>query len=1401
MKTRPLLVVVILATVAVTWLPADPITAAPPDFNVLRREYSGSVLKLVRRRCVTCHSTKAKKGELDLERFDSLGSIRRDPGAWIKVVEQLDNGEMPPKKAPQLTGPEKLLLRGWARRYLDAEALARAGDPGRVVLRRLSNVEYTRTVRGLTGLPRLDPAGEFPVDGAAGEGFTNTGESLVMSPALLNKYLDAAKVIAAHAVLLSDGFRFDAGTTRRDWSDALMSSIKARYARHVGTDGRVVLARYFDATLRHRARLLADRGALDAVAVQESLSAVYLGKIWDAMTVPGESPLIRGLALEWRAARPGDGPRLAAAIKRWESQLWSFGTVGHFKPWQSRKITHATTRSLSLKLVDADRDGKIIVSLSAGTAGDGTDGDVVHWLQPRLVAPGRPPVFLRDVRAVAAAMDRLHRQELPRAGGYLAAIEEILLSENPKPGEKPGEKPGASAPDVTALAARHKLDRHLLGAWFKLLGVGDVQTVGVANYLKPGFVNRQGYDFIDGYGVQATPSLITNSSDTQVTVPGTMAPHSVAVHPSPSLYVAVGWRSPVSGPIKIEGLVQDVHAACGNGVTWRLELARGRRRRLVASGQVNRGERQVIPPVASTGVRTGDLLSLKIGPRDRTHACDLTRVNLVLTELGGKRRSWNLEKEIADTINEGNPHADSHGHPDTWHFYQAALSGKSATSLVPANSLLAKWQEAETPAARRVLASAVAKLVAGPRPASKDAPDARLHDALTQPGGALLNLVDPLAIGRDDDPAKRAESRLGPDPKLFGRGGPATPIGPRDLLVEAPDVMTLTLPAAVAAGRELKVTGRLHAKSSGRGSVQLTLSEKPPAVDRVLVGPPIVVIDKSPGALRVAAAIGAFQDLFPAAMCYYRLVPVDEVITLVLFHREDHALMRLMMTDKERKGLERDWEQLRYVSQDARKIHSTFDLFQGFASQVGKVEQFEPLRVPIRKRAEAFEKHLEATEPVHLERLLDFAGTAWRRPLVAEERGRMKTLYGRLRTQGLSHESAWRLLLARVLVSANFLYKVETPGEGRVARPVNDWELASRLSYFLWSTAPDSTLRHQAAAGRLQRASQVADQARRMMDDPRIGGLATEFAAQWLGIRGFDEHDEKNEKLYPEFARLRGAMYEESVRFFEHVFRRDGRVLDLLDADYTFVNAELAKFYGLPGRASEVNARQPGGWWRVEGVKRVGRGGILGMASLLSKQSGASRTSPVLRGNWVVETMLGEKLPKPPAQVPDLPDSETDTNGLTVRQLVEKHRSVAACAVCHDRIDPFGFALESFDAIGRSRTKDLAGRPIDTRVSLKDGTRFNGLDGLRSYLLTKRRDQFVRQFSRKLLGFALGRGVELSDKPLLDRIQKDLKANDYRMSVVVMAIVTSRQFRYHRGLLATKADESGPGDKGTRDDR
>jgi hypothetical protein len=306
----------------------------------------------------------------------------------------------------------------------------------------------------------------------------------------------------------------------------------------------------------------------------------------------------------------------------------------------------------------------------------------------------------------------------------------------------------------------------------------------------------------------------------------------------------------------------------------------------------------------------------------------------------------------------------------------------------------------------------------------------------------------------------------------------------------------------------------------------------------------------------------------------------------------------------------------------------------------------------------------------------------------------------------------------------------------------------------------------------LQDPKVLLGQMRRMVGDPKTRRLATEFAAQWLHIHSFDSFDEKSERHFPTFTKLRGAMYEESIQFLTDMFQNDRSILNMLDADYTFLNEDLANHYGIP----DVKGQN---WRRVEGARQHQRGGILTQATTLAKQAGASRTSPILRGNWLSEVILGEKLPRPPKNVPQLP--ETAPQGLTERQLIERHSSDPACAKCHVRIDPMGFALENYDAIGRYRQNDAGGLPIDARAQLQDGTKLNGVDGLRSYLRNDRRDAFVRQFNRKLLGYALGRSIQLSDEPLLAEMEASLKKNDYRVSTVLEAIVRSRQFREIRG--------------------
>jgi len=376
--------------------------------------------------------------------------------------------------------------------------------------------------------------------------------------------------------------------------------------------------------------------------------------------------------------------------------------------------------------------------------------------------------------------------------------------------------------------------------------------------------------------------------------------------------------------------------------------------------------------------------------------------------------------------------------------------------------------------------------------------------------------------------------------------------------------------------------------------------------------------------------------------------------------------------------------------------------------------------------------------------------------------------------------------LARIFVSPGFLYRLERAPEGSEPGPVSAWELANRLSYFLWSSKPDEQLRAAAQAGTLHQEEVLLAQARRMIQSPRIHRLATEFACQWLQIYEFDTLDEKSDESFPEFVELRADMHEEAIRFFTDLFQSDASILDIFEADHSFLNQRLAKFYGIEWKPE--NDQDPEAWHRIEGMRDHGRGGALGLAATLAKHSGASRSSPILRGVWISETILGEKLPKPPAGVPPLPEDPALTEGMTMRQLTELHTTEPSCASCHARIDPFGFALERYDAIGRLRDRDRAGRPLDTASVLYDGSQIEGFEGLRNYLLETRREAVVRQFCRKLLGYSLGRAVQLSDEPLLTEMRENLAQNEYRFSAAVETIIQSQQFREIRGRDAVVAD-------------
>lgn len=1259
------------------------------------REFSSSIQPVLKEYCITCHSTEKQKGDLDLERFTTMEFVKRDPKVWERSLEQIHDSEMPPKNKPRPSPEQMKQLTSWMQRTLDEVAFASAGDPGPVVLRRLSNVEYTYTLRDLTGVASLDPAKEFPVDGAAGEGFTNAGAALVMSPALLTKYLDAAKDVASHAVLTPQGLHFSASTSPRDWTDEALAKIRALYSRYttagtesqttqqgikldIGTSGgRLPIAKYLD--------------TLQGKAGSDGLSPKYLTTLRAALTDTKPSPLLDPLRAKFNAKN-----LTAADIEPWQQVLWRFASVGHIgkvngpKAWQEPVTPLVAQHEMRVKLT-GEKD--VTLYLATSDAGDGSEGDAVIWENPRLVAAGRPDLPINELPALVKHLEEQRRR-------IVASTEQCLA---------------ALAKDEEAG------DAELMAVWREYLGYG---TTKLEPLLTKKLERTPDYDFVKGWQGEQALCVLANSSDATVRTPGVMKAHSVATHPSPTRASVIAWRSPVEGSLRIHGDVADAHPECGNGITWALEVRRGNTRETLASG-VSEGAK-VLPmgPFENVRVRSGDVVALVIGPRDGNHVCDLTAVNLTLSD--GKTE-WDLAKDVSPDILASNPHG-------VWHFLSQSATLDAAPDL---RAPMVAWRKTPTP---------------------ELALKAREH----------LEREFPLT-----------------SPLLAHAMRSFRPAGAKgNLEATAPSVLEVKIPAALAKGVEFVVTGRLASKTEGSVQMQL-LTAKPESLNGIAAGKaesaqkqgqwsdnnlvtqhsaPVIVNENSAARNRFEAAFDEFRALFPVALCYTKIVPVDEVVTLTLFYREDDQLKHLMLDDAQTRELDRLWDELRFVSEAPLKQVDAFEQLWQFATQDAKPSAFEPMREPIMRGADEFKKQQIAAEPRHVQAVLDFAGRAWRRPLTSGEQSELRTLYQKLRKQELPHAQAVRMLIARVLVAPAFLYRGEQPAPGPKAAPVNDTELATRLSYFLWSSAPDDELRRLAASGKLHDPDVLAAQAHRMMKDAKVRRLATEFGCQWLHVRDIETLDEKSERHFPTFAALRGAMQEEAVQFFTDLFQADRSVLSLLDSDYSFVNGALAKHYGLDVKGD--------GWQRVEGLHAQGRGGVLGFASTLAKQSGASRTSPILRGNWLSEVVLGEKLPRPPKGVPVLPDEAPA--GLTERQLIERHSSDAKCAGCHQRIDPFGFALEGFDAIGRARS-------ADTRATLRDGTSFDGLAGLRSYLLTARRDDFLRQFCRKLLGYALGRSVQLSDKTLIESMIVQLKGNGYRVSSAIELIVRSPQFREVRG--------------------
>ena len=1024
------------------------------------------------RYCAKCHSTKVAEADVDLEKFKSMAEVRRGSATWQKVAVALTKGEMPPPEARQPKPAELEALRGWVAKYLNFEAKARAGDPGRVLLRRLNNAEYTNTIRDLTGVASLDPAREFPVDGAAGEGFTNTGNALVMSPALVTKYLDAAKDVAKHAVLLPDGFRFSPDTTPRDWTNDTLAEIRQFYAQFTdagGSDqvnlqgivldtnkgGRLPLEKYLRATLDERESMWNGRKTPATVASERGLNARYLGLLWDMLAngcVDLENPatrrpslLLDGVRARWKLAKPSDAPALAAEIAQWQQALWRFTSVGHIgkvngpKAWVEPVSPLTSRQEFRVKVPASPGAKEVTLYLTSSSVGDATDANDVVWERPRLVAPGRPDLPLRDVRSIVA--------ELTASRDHLFAVTAKCLDAAAEASASSGRI------DVDQLAKKHHVDADSLNPWLDYLGIAADGEVKLGTPLSHKLLGASTYDFIKGWVGDDALSVLANSSDQAVRIPGNMNPHSIAVHPGPTLSVAVGWRSPVQSSVRISGTVQHAHPECGNGVVWSLEVRRGNTRERLATGKSQGSKVITIGPFEKVSIRTGDVVSLVINPRDGNHSCDLTMIDL---NVKAGSTEWSMARDLSPDILAGNPHKDRHGNADVWHFYSEPASGTTGY-VIPPGTLLSRWKVAATVAEKKKLAEDVQKLLQAGAVHPKSPADAILYEQLASLNGPLMSAVFRAIAAKPRLHANPNGSTWGVDPSRFGKHPNGAAIDPDSLCVQAPSVVEVRLPIDLAAGAEFVATGTPHPQTGREGCVQLqVLSTKPTNISglqptattaTIASGPwtsnnrgvsyatPVVVTPGSAASKRIEAAFADFRNWFPAALCYIKIVPVDEVVTLTLFYREDDHLKRLMLDDAQKAKLDRLWDELHYTSQDALTLVDVLEQLIQYATQDGDPSVFEPLRRPFKDRATAFRNRLVETQPKHLDALLAFAARAYRRPLENSESLELRSLYQTLRKEEIPHEEAIRLAIARILVAPRIPLPNRKASPRRGSRP------------------------------------------------------------------------------------------------------------------------------------------------------------------------------------------------------------------------------------------------------------------------------------------------------------------------------------------------------------------------------
>ena len=1244
--------------------------------------FEKQIQPLLVKTCGKCHGQKPKNSDLDLVSFGTAKAILAKPKVLADIAERLNAGDMPPKEAPQPSEFERKQLLDWIKAALDSEAAARAGDPGAVTLRRLSNTEYDNAIRDLTGVDmRPTRAREFPTDSVGGEGFANVGEAMPVTPGLVERYHQAARDVAARAVLLPTGFRFSPSTERPDWAEDALKALRSFHARYAGPNGEPTLAAHLAATLKHRDRLT--RGgptAIAAVATEEKLNATYLAKLWVELNGKSASQAeVNAQTKQWHEK----ATQIEAEKQRRQTAFQS-GKKAIESRWVSSKRVLVESKvneggSVPFERKVSIQRGELLLLTVLPNENYGADSTLIEWT-------------IRETNGDKRTWN-------------IADLVPNLLKGNPWS------------------------DKH--DARWSFL-----ETTPALVFLTQRNDSSAGRSELKSWSIGSEPSVFVNSATEPIKVWTTLPARSVFVHPGQKRPVAIAWTSPIAGELLVAGRVADAHPSGGDGVSFELSH--------VASPDLG----QALADLGSTPMSLPDaglppdMLSL-VRTRWRKATTDPAPLLAAIKAMQDQLFQGNYRKNAAIAIGNGFPAwEDVHRIVARERVQGAAREPLFRMVALPAQpDTFVVWDRL--------------RLEGGDGPPLVFAEHPELRAAIEKASG--------LKFGH------HPKERSVPKSALVTASGAEIVIDLSKLSAELQKALTLPrfLRADVsldeASPENASVQAFLIAATGGGGN----LAEP---VAKATQGDPLAAQIVHPRiAAKRAQPAAEFRALFPPAVLFQPIIPRDAQGSVFLYRREDEPLRRLLLDDAGRTEIDRLWSELEFISEQAL---ATPIAYEGLVQYYRKpndgarimffyIQEFEQ---QIKKEEKAFLAAQVAAESKHLESLLAFAARAWRRPLAADELSAFLASYQADRKDGIKHDPAFRAALARVLSSSWFLYRVEQPASVARWGPVSGNELATRLSFLLWESTPDDELRSNAA--KLHEPAIMEQQVRRMLKDGRMRGMAEEFGARWLGVRDFVANHGRNLKHFPEFTlALREALAEEPVRFFEDLLINDRPVADVIAADAVVINELLAKHYGIPG----VKGAE---WRRVEMVAEYGRGGMLGFGAVLAKQSAASRTSPVKRGAWVVQ-MLGERLPKVPPDVPPLP--EIPPAGLSVREITERHRKDPNCAGCHIRIDPFGMTLEQFDALGRLRTaKEL--KPGDAKATTQDGTEINGFAGLRNYLAGPRREDLLRSISQKLVGYSLGRSIQLSDRKLIDDVTKSM-ASGGRWSDALLVIVNSEQFR------------------------